>query len=47
MNLRDFDGGGGGDYAIAEKFRYERKQTILVRELAIEERSECAAEINP
>ena len=46
-DLREFDGGGSGDDAIAEQLRDERKKTVFLRQLAVAQRSERAAEVHP
>ena len=44
-DLREFDGGGSGHNGVSEELGYERKQTVFWREIAIFERSNCAAKI--
>lgn len=46
-NLREFDGGGSGDEDIAEELGDEGKQAVLFRKVAMAERSESTAEIDP
>lgn len=41
--LGEFDGGGSRDDGVAEEFGNEREQAILLRELAVAERSNGAA----
>lgn len=46
-SLGEFDGGGSGDEDIAKELGDERKQAVLFRKVAIAERSERTAEIDP
>ena len=46
-DLREFDGGGSGDDAVAEELRDERKKTIFLRELAVAQRFERTVEVHP
>lgn len=45
--LGEFDGGGGGDDAIAEELGNERKQAVFLWDFAMAERTQCTAKINP
>ena len=45
--LGEFDGGGGGDDAIAEELGNERQQAVFLWDFAVAERTQCTAKINP
>jgi hypothetical protein len=45
--LGEFDGGGSGDDAIAEELGNERQQAVFVWDVAVAERPQSTAEINP
>jgi hypothetical protein len=45
--LRELDGDGSSDEEVTEKLGNQRNKTILLRELAVPERSDRAAQINP
>lgn len=46
-NLRELDGGGGGDDGVAEQLGGEREQAVLLRDLGVRERREDAPEVDP